>query len=196
MYTNNGDYRQELVKTIAGTEYRIFIPANEATGYHMQRWVKAQEHSIYANAGGNKEVFQAIAEAGIDICENQPKANVRTDNAALWNNILYRLRYPVDADAGIRMGAMLSFMEIVNADGSVTAEPAGDVQQWWLQKKEDLCRLDPDMYAFFLSLGIANLPVYKQLFDTSMDQEYFRKRMEAIAALMQGIDLSSTPQQQ
>lgn len=196
MYTNNGDYKQELAKTIAGTEYRIFIPANEATGYHMQRWVKAQEHSIYANAGGNKEVFQAIAEAGIDICENHPKANVRTDNAALWNNILYRLRYPVDADAGIRMGAILSFMEIVNADGSVTVEPASDVHQWWLHKKEDLCRIDPDVYAFFLSLGIANLPLYKQHFDTLTDQGYFRKRMEAIAALMQGIDLSSTQQQQ
>jgi hypothetical protein len=184
-YSNNPDYELKLSHEVGGVKYSLYTPVNVATGYSMQRYVEAQTQNIYSAGGATVEVLRGIAAAGLDICENKPKAAVRTDNAALWHNILYRLQHPVDQDCTIRMAAILSFLEY-EKDGTVYSEPVDEIQITWRDKKEQLAKLSDDLYRFFLTWGIAHTEAYKDRLNTLEDQEYFRRRETTIAALMAG----------
>lgn len=184
-YKDNPDFELKLSHEAGGITYNIYVPANIATGYSTQRWVAAQEQQVYASAGANSEILQALAEAGIAACEDGTKGRVRTDNAALWNNVLYRLKYPVDMHCAIRMGAILSMMEY-EEDGKVYSEPADEITGVWRGKKERLALQDEAMYTFFLSWGAANTLAYQQHLGILTDTEYFLKRDQALQAIMAG----------
>lgn len=183
MYKDNPDYHLKGTFTVSGIEYNIYTPSNISTGYSMQRFVEAEAQNIYSASGATKDVIRQIAEAGIKICEEGTKANIRTDTSALWNNLLYRLKYPVDEHCGIRMGAILSFMEYTDSEGVLHSEPEQEIQYVWRKKKEDIAYQNDDAYAFFLSWGVSNTEAYREYWATLEDEEYFERRQRAIASL-------------
>lgn len=167
---------------------RFYVPVNPATGYHTSRYVEVLNQQIYANAGSTKETLQAVMEDIILRCNKQlEKETFRTDIASLANSILYRLKYPVDQHCAIRMGAILCFMEhdiIVDEKLTTYSEDPDKCEIQWLQRKERLALTDPEAYAFFLQMGVANTPQYKEAYDTLNGSDYFLTRDRTIAELM------------
>jgi hypothetical protein len=162
----------------------FYMPSDLANGYHMSRFVAASAQDIYSGAGATKEVLQKIASDVVAMCNDTKKQmdTLRTDVATLMNNLLYRLKYPIDEDCAIRMGALFCFMPGENPDA---------VHDFWTQKKVAMAKgdyergiePDPDLYAFFLRQGLQSSPSYARLLDTltatTMDQ-----RREALRGLV------------
>lgn len=156
-------------------EIKLYIPAQE-TKYHASRFVAMQEQQIYSSHGMEKDVLVGMLNAMVDLCNSdKPVASFRTDIGTMCNNLLYRTQYPIDNKVALRTGAILTFMEDENPD---------TIDVFWINKKLSLADKYPDLYAFFLTLGLNNLNVYTSLLDTSIDLDYFRKREEAIQALL------------
>lgn len=184
MLRNNNEF--QLIFNIPGIGekegYNFYIPA-QTTEYHTSRLVEASNQQIYANAGANAEVFEAIADDIILRSNTQMnKETFRSDVAILANQIKYRKKYPVDQHCAIRMGAILSFIE-EDKDEPTFSEDPNKVQLLYQQRKETLAFDNPELYTFFLTWGSENIPIYKEHFATSIDMEYFSKRMDAIRSL-------------
>jgi hypothetical protein len=154
-------------------DIRIYIPV-EATQYHVERYVHAQNQQIYSESGATKEYLSRIIADMIRVVEDKTTTEVRSTIATLCNNVRMRLAYPVDEECAIRMGAILSFMEDENPN---------KVDEWWTNKKVELAKSAPEFYSFFLTLGIANTPSYKSHSGSSIDMDYFRKRKEMLQGL-------------
>lgn len=178
MLKDNIEYT--LLLTHAG--YNFFIPA-QTTEYHTSRLVEASNQQIYANAGGNAEVFEAIANDIIFRANKQLNVDTfRTDAALLAQQIKYRKKYPVDQHCAIRMGAILSFIE-EDKETPVFSEDPNKMNLLFQQRKEELAFLHPELYTFFLTWGVENIPTYKEHFTTLTDMDYFSKRMATIRGL-------------
>lgn len=161
--------------------YKLFIPTDIASGYTMERYVEATHQQMYANSGATSDVIRAVAEDVLKrVNGTVPTETLKTDIGTLMNGLLYRLQHPVDAHCAIRVGAILSFLEFTNKDGKVISEDPEKYQPFWIEKKEGLAHDDPGMYSFFLSLGAANIPEYRELCDPSTIQDYLRGRNEAL----------------
>lgn len=150
--------------------------------YHLMRKLEAEKHIIYANAGATKEVIQIIAKEIISRANLDNYKTARTDIGVLANNLLYRTQNPVDEHCGVRMGAILTFMEY-EVDGQIISEDPDVSAQEFLDLKERQAMVDPQLYAFFLSMGIELIPQYKRLADTSMPTDYFAERRKTLAGL-------------
>lgn len=167
---DNPEFKCEFEKG----DVRIYIPA-EVSAYHTQRYVAAMAQQIYSESGCTKDLLKSMMDNIITICNDKETRTAKTDIAVLANNIKYRLQYPVDEDCAIRMGAILSFMEV---------EDPNTISDVWTKKKVELAHTDPEVYTFFLTLGIVNTPAYKELLDISIDMNYFSKRREALNGLL------------
>ena len=148
--------------------------------YHLLRKLEAERHIIYANAGATKEVIQVIANEIIKRANLDNYKTARTDIGVLANNLLYRTQNPVDEHCGVRMGAILTFVEY-EVDGKTISEDPDSASQEYL--KERRAMEDPALYSFFLSMGIELIPQYRQLLDTSMPTDYFNERRKTLAGL-------------
>ena len=151
----------------------LYIPV-EVTSYHKSREVAAMAQQIYSESGATPQVIKSIAEEALRICNTAQEKQVRTDVGTLMNNLLYRLKYPVDEDCAIRMGAILCFME---------DEDPNKTEDFWTQKKIELAHKSPEAYAFFLTMGINNTPAYNNRLDISIDTDYFNNRREILRGL-------------
>ena len=47
----------------------------------------------------------------------------------------------------------------------------------------DLALNDPDVYAFFLTLGVSNTPTYREHLNILEDNDYFQKRNQVLKTL-------------
>lgn len=187
MYKDNPEYTREYVSG----KYSIYIPTNIATGYHERRKIEATVQAIYSNAGATRDVLEHLTSKMLEII-NEGGKTAMSDVAVLLNNIQYRLKYPIDQHCAVRMGAILSFLEIEDAEGLVIShEDANNPQSHWLSKKLELADSDPDMYTFFFTWGFANTEAYRQQPDILTDMTYFRTRQEAIAKIMMPISTHS-----
>lgn len=167
---NNPAYKLE--GTFDGVN--IYIPA-DISQYHMSRYVQLQHQLIYANAGCTADRLEQIATEILTRCNQNGKIDTRlTDIGVLANEILYRLKYPVDEHCAIRIGAVLSFMDGENPD---------KYELFYTQKKEELAHSNPEAYAFFLMWGISNIDRYRKQFDTSISLDFFSQRREALRML-------------
>lgn len=179
MFLNNPAYT--LMESV--DKYKIYIPSNE-TEYHMSRHVEATRQSIYAGAGANEEVINAHMEAIIDRCNMAMDLKTRTtDIAAIATALQYRTKYPVDQHCGVRMGCILSFLE-VDEDGKLISEDPNTTEIFWLQKKEKLAFDYPNLYSFFLTWGATNVRKWSGHLDTLEDREYLRNRMETLRSIL------------
>src|SRR6478736_3733974 len=125
------------------------------TTFHKSREIHMQAQERYSKCGISKEVLEAICSKAITMCNKVAGTDeLRTNMAVLWNNILARINHPLEELCAIRMGAIACFLE---------GEQPDKVEMVWTNKKVDLAIEHPDLYAFFLDLGIAFTPTYNAL---------------------------------
>lgn len=162
---------------------KLYMPQDAANGYHMSRYVAAGAQNIYAAGGATKDLLTAMMDKMLELCNDEKSVkSLRTDIATLANNIKYRLRYPVDEDCALRMGAIYTIAE--GEDPEVT-------EDFWTARKVawakgDAARNlppDPELYSFFLSIGIVSTPAWKELSGTLTDSNYFKTRTDNLNGL-------------
>lgn len=182
-FDNNPDYKLAYEKD----GIKLYVPAS-ADKYHTHRYIAAGQHEIYANSGCTKDILEHYMKAGIELLNaDKPVKTLRTDLAVIFNSVLARTKFPVDEDAAIRMGAILTFME---------DEDPNTVSEVWIQRKIDLAKgnnlpkghkdylaPNPDLYAFFLTMGESALPVYRELLNTTDASDYYRQRRQTLEQL-------------
>ncbi len=154
-------------------EVTLYQPV-DLTSYHKSREVAMQAQERYSRGGISKEVLEAMAGRAIEMCNKANVDTLKSDMAVLWNNLLARMRDPVDELCCIRMGAIACFLDNENPD---KVEPA------FTDKKLRLADQHPDLYAFFLELGIAFTPEYSNLLRGLNAQDYLSNRAEMLKYL-------------
>ncbi len=163
---------------------KFYIPEDAANGYHMSRYVAAGAQNIYSSGGATKQLLGAMMDKMLELCNDEKSTKLlRTDIATLANNIKYRLKYPVDEDCALRMGAIYCFAEGENPDATEDYWTAKKVA-WAKGDATQNIKPDPELYSFFLSLGIAATPAWKELSSTLTDTNYFKNRTDQLNALM------------
>lgn len=180
-YTNNPKYREVFHSKIH--DIRLYMPEDAANGYHMSRYVAAGAQNIYSGGGATKDLLAAMMDKMLELCNDEKSVKtLRTDIATLANNIKYRLRYPVDEDCALRMGAIYTFAE---------GEDPGTTEDFWTARKVAWAKgdivqnipPDPELYAFFLSIGIISTPAWKEQSGILTDSNYFKTRMDNLNGL-------------
>jgi hypothetical protein len=182
MFANDPKYKEVFYSKIHHT--RFYMPEDIATGYHLSRYVAAGAQNIYSASGATKDLLGAMLDKMLELCNDEKNMkNFRTDIATLANNLKYRLKYPVDEDCALRMGAIYCFAEGENPDST---------EDYWTRRKLAYAKgdaaqnimPDPELYAFFLTIGIPFTPAWSGPSATSIDSNYFNQRAETLNALM------------
>lgn len=154
-YANNPLYKEVFYSKVH--DVRFYMPENEAN-YHISRHIEANRQNIFSAAGVTKEHLDVITQEMLRLCNAEKiDANLRTNMAVLVNNIRVRMKHPIDEDCALRMGAIWTFME---------GEDPDSVHRVWIDKKIDMCKgskPDPELYDFFLSMGVALTPSWSEL---------------------------------
>lgn len=180
-FKDNPKYTQVFTSKVHNASF--YMPQDVANGYHMSRYVAAGAQNIYAAGGATKDLLNTMMDKMLELCNDEKNVkNLRTDVATLANNIKYRLKYPVDEDCALRMGAIYTF-----TDG----EDAEQTEDFWTNKKLAWAKgdatqniaPDPELYSFFLSIGTASTPAWKEQLDILTDTNYFKTRKENLNAL-------------
>lgn len=174
-------YTEAFNSTVHGV--KLYIPATD-TDYHLSRYVAAGAQNIYSSAGATREVLEAISDRILAICNADKKQGDtwRSDISTLMNNVKYRLQYPIDEDCALRMGAIYSFLEDENPE---------ECNDTYTRKKVTMAKgdsikgipADPELYAFFLSLGVQSTTAWKEYGHLLDDTDYFQKREETLKSL-------------
>ncbi len=159
-----------------------FYQPVDVSQYHLSRKIAAAAQDIYSQSGATKETLESLMKRLLEgVNKEKNDINFRSDVAVIANNILYRLKYPVDQHCGVRMGAILTFMECENPE---------EMQDLFTQKKLEMAlgnggtiKADPELYAFFLNMGILFTPSYADLLDTLADKDYWEQRMKNLQGL-------------
>lgn len=186
-FKDNPKYKEVFESKVHGKKF--YMPAN-LSDYHISRQIAANAQNIYSAAGGNKDVFGYLVDKILDLV-NDEKDNKRlkSDIAIYCNNMKYRMSYPIDDECGIRMGAIYVFIEGEDPDNYSLAYTAqkellakGNIQQG--------IKPDPELYDFFLQVGIASTEAYKDLSEDLKDMEYLMNRKKVLESLMPQSTLS------
>ena len=150
-----------------------FLKDEYITELHKSREVEAQIQNIYSNSGATAEYLSKFCDELILKLENDPKNDtLRQTMIARLNELKYRTKVPVDHLCGLRMGAILSFIE---------GEPF-EASGAWIDKKVQMALEDAELFDFFLRWGISSTPSYSNLLNTLTDRDYFSQRMSMIAS--------------
>lgn len=160
----------------------IYTPA-DSTDYHMSRYVAAGAQEIYASCGATKELTGKMYEEMKKICDeahsNKNLSGYMQINTLL-DNLLYRHAYPVDELCALRMGAILSFLPNEDPEAIYDAHTRKKVA---LALGDENTPGDPELYAFFLTLGVVHTPAYTGLLATLIDSDYLERREVALRSL-------------
>lgn len=182
MFENNPQYKEVFHSAVHNLKF--YMPEDIANGYHMSRYVAAGAQNIYAASGATKDLLEGMMDKMLELCNDEKNIKtLRTDIATLANNIKYRLHYPVDEDCALRMGAIYTFIEGENPDAT---------EDFWTKRKVLLAKgdaaqhiaPDPELYAFFLSIGLPHTPAWSELSAISTGSDYFSQRAEMLNAMM------------
>ena len=175
------DQKYKLVLTYG--RYNFYEPTSITEGYHHCRYVEAYQQETYAAAGATKETLEILANEMLARCNAaNSHETLRTDIAALTQNLLYRLKNPVDQYCAIRQPAFLLFIEYTTEDGTVISENPDKIDYVLQEKKVRLALDIPEVYTFFLNMGVACISSYKEHLNTLTD-DYFFQRDEALRTL-------------
>lgn len=176
-FENNPEYQEVFTLTTGEKKIKFYTPTNMAEGYHLSRFVAAQAQSIYASSGITPQILNQIADQILLLC-NDTKKNIntiRTDIGVLANQLKYRTKYPVDEYCAIRMAAIYTFVE---------GEDPDKVNDAWTKHKVNLAMDNPDLYAFFLDMGIRYTPRYQELLKALSEEGYsLTMREETVKSL-------------
>lgn len=181
MLKDNPEYKIAFHSEVHNID--IYMPMDLANGYHTTRHVSGNALTLFAASGATKELQGHFYEEIKKICneahstrdiEGYMKINT------LMDNLLYRHQYPIDEDCAIRVGANYCFIE---------GEDPNQVQDFWLHRKINLAKgtnetpADPDLYAFFLLMGVQFTPNYQEQLNLLDDSAYFQNRTEMLRTL-------------
>lgn len=182
MFAENPKYKEVFYSVVHNL--RFYMPADVANGYHMSRYVAAGAQNIYASGGATKELLGNMMDKMLELCNDEKSLkSLRTDIATLANNIKYRLRYPVDEDCALRMGAIYTFVE---------GEEADITEDYWTARKVAMAKgdiaqnikPDPELYTFFLTIGIPFTPAWSGQLSTLNSTNYFNRRNDTLNSLV------------
>lgn len=171
-FENNPKYLL-VCKDKQGNSYYCNANSSEI---HLSRYVAAQAQLIYSESGATKDVLTAIVNQMLDIV-NEEKTNnkrLKSDIAVLCNNILYRTKYPVDEDCILRMGAIYTYMD---------GEDPDKCEEVFISRKIALAKEDSELYTFFIHMGHASTPRYKELLPASDVSDYLTQRAKTLETL-------------
>lgn len=181
-YANNPLYKEVFYSKVH--DVKLYMPADAANGYHMSRYMAAGAQNIYAAAGATKDLLEHMMDKMLELCNDEKSLNMlRTDIATLANNIKYRLRYPVDEDCALRMGAIYTFAEGEDPECTDDLWTARKVAMAKGDVSHDILP-DPELYTFFLSIGLESTPAWKEQLDILSDLNYFKTRKDNLNALL------------
>lgn len=162
---------------------KLYAPV-EVTKYHNSRHIAARVQDLYSQSGATKELqaqyYNEIERLCLEGIQRNAKENFMAINT-LMANLKYRHAYPIDDMCAIRMGAIYCFLEDENPD-TVNAFYTQKKVEYALGKGLELSA-DPDMYAFFLDMGIAYTPSWQGSLDHLNDTAYFETRSEKLREL-------------
>jgi len=171
-YKDNPDF--VAVYTHEPTGITFYTP-NEIFGYHKSRELAMQIQDTYSRCGISKEVLQSFTDTMLQHANKQLNADtLRTDIGVIANNIKYRMTTIVDQHCAIRMGALACLMD---------GEPHDKVIEAWTEKKIRIANEQPDVYDFFLHMGIAFTPEYAEALRGLTAREYFQQRDQVLNGL-------------
>lgn len=162
----------------------IYTPA-DSTDYHMSRYVAAGAQEIYSSCGATKELTGKMYAEMKRICDESHQSKSLKgymDLNTLLDNLLYRHAYPVDELCALRMGAILSFLGDEDPDSIYDAFTRRKVALA-LGDPNTNTPGDPELYAFFLTLGVVHTPAYTGLLDTLIASDYLERREVALRSL-------------
>ena len=181
---NNPAYQVAFKSSVH--EGLILYTPLETADYHVSRYIAAGAQEIYSSCGATKELTGKMYEAMKQICDEAHRdKNLQgyMELNTLLDNLLYRHQYPVDELCALRMGALLTFLGDENPD---------TVMEGYTRRKiafalgDPITGLnsDPELYAFFLSLGVVHTPAYTNLLTTLVDSDYLERRTIALQGLL------------
>lgn len=170
-----------FIREISG--YKFYMPVSIENGYHLSRFAQIQRQALFARCGATPEVLRDCMDAILDLCNKEMSNDrLRTDIAGIAEMVKYRTDFPIDEHCSIRLGSLLCFIEWEH-DGRLVSEDPDKLSPFFFNKKVDLALNNPDVYDFFLHLGIMNTDVYKEHWSMLEEEDYFLKRMEVIRTL-------------
>ena len=146
----------------------FYEPATD-TQYHLSRYVAGGAQNIYSAAG----LTPALIDTILGEMEKAVNNNKLSEVAVWINNLKYRLRYPCDEDALLRMAAIFTFID---------GEDPEKVEPHWTETKVQFIKEDPEAYTFFMKVGIAHSTTYSELPGVA-SPAYFQNRREELRAL-------------
>lgn len=152
-----------------------FYTAIDPNSYHLSRYVAAGVQNIYSGAGTTAEYLDSITNQMLEIINNGSTIRIISDMAVLVNNIRYRLKYPVDAEAALRMGCIY----LIHED-----EDPFEMNPSWVTKKLKMIEDDAELYEKFFFVGVTHTPSWKEpLKDLGEMQTYLTNRQSALTSL-------------
>lgn len=162
----------------------IYTPS-DSTDYHMSRYVAAGAQEIYSSCGATKELTGKMYQEMKRICDeahsNKDLSGYMKINTLL-DNLLYRHAYPVDELCALRMGAILSFLPDEDPESIYDANTRRKVALALGDPANNIVG-DPELYAFFLTVGVVHTPAYTGLLDTLIASDYLERREVALRSL-------------
>lgn len=169
-YAGNINFKQ----VYQDPDITLYMPV-DITSFHKSREMAMQAQERYSNAGISKENLKALADSAIEQLNNElNKDKLRTNMTVLWNNILARMQFPVDEHCAVRMGAIATLMP---------DEPEHYMNDNYTAHKMRLALQNPNLYAFFLNMGVAFTPEYTAVLRTLSVEEYLMKRNSLLAGM-------------
>jgi F0F1-type ATP synthase gamma subunit len=172
-FENNPNFKLEFEsKSLEhqGKPLKFYTPANITNGYHLSRYIAATAQNIYSSCGITPEILKAI----LDKITDSINKNKLDEVAVYTNNLKYRLSYPVDENAALRMALIFSFVD---------GEDPNKCEAHWTQYKLNKVIEDPEAYTFFLSKGVINTPVYSEYLQ-EISPSSLEQRKQALTSLI------------
>lgn len=171
-FSNNPEYVLQYEHKPTGTKF--YCPS-QVTSYHKSRELAMQAQERFSRCGIDKDTLESFAKQLLEASNKVlAKDTFRSDVAVIANNLIARMKEPVDELCAVRMGAIACFID---------GEDPNKVIYAWTEKKMQLALTHPDIYDFFLHMGIAFTPEYAQVLRTLEAEEYFLKRQEMLKGL-------------
>lgn len=177
LYKDNADYKLIFESKVHNIK---FYAPNAERDYHMSRYAAAAAQNIYASSGLTKDLLERMIDKLLESVNQSNKTTLRSDVSTICNNMKYRLKYPVDEDCALRMGATFAIAQYEASDRSDYVYLDKKVK---MAKGDEDYTPDPDLYAFFLTMGIEHTPAWNKLDKNTLNTEYFKNRRENLRGL-------------
>lgn len=166
-FKDNPAYKPVATSSVTGV---TFYQLTDITNLPLDRKIALESQIAFADGVITKELLEKIATAAL---KDLNETKTLTNQAVFWNNLLYRVRYPIDEDTTLRAAAVCLYI-----DGEEEK-----VESHWTDRKVHEMKLDSQLHAFFLTLGLGITKKSLGFGGESSVEEYFRNRNHTLKTL-------------